>query len=89
MQTNFRTLAQLIPAKHRRLIVENNLIYKAIPQPGDLHMESLRIIWATCIEPNGNNDPSCNTCLNRILGNFRELETTLVEMVREDNLLDL
>ena len=79
----------MIPAKYRAFIVENNLIYKAIANPADTHMRQLFEIWVTCVEPGKKDDFHCNICLSNILANYREIEQTLVQLVKEDKLIDL
>ena len=82
-------IAQLIPRKYRDHIVAENLIYKAIGRQGDTHMKQLCIIWSQYVEPGYEIDDSCPVCLNRILENYRALESHIVELCKADKLLDL
>jgi len=83
-------LAQQVPAKFRNQILEENLIYKAIPQPEDTHMKMLFIIWQNYIEP-GNEmlDMACNKCLYEMLNKYKLLQPHFITLTKEDKLLDL
>lgn len=77
--------AKRIPDRIRseRLMVDADPIGKAQPVVGDKHMELLFSIWYEFIEPFGDGDAFCPTCLQRLLGNFREMKVDLMQLEKE------
>lgn len=77
--------AKRIPDRIRseRLIVDADPIGKAQPVANDKRMELLYSIWYEFIEPFGTGDISCPTCLQRLLGNFREMKADLIRLEKE------
>ena len=86
--TSLRQLALLIPAKYRALLLDGNTIYKAIPNAQDSHMQILHTVWSTFVDPEGENDLGCPYCINNILTSFRDLQSELVALAKEEKLLD-
>jgi hypothetical protein len=81
-----RQIAQLIPAEYRKEILATNMISQAIASSGDSGMVYLSGIWKTYISPDEN--ITCGLCLERILGNYRQLQPMLLELEKENNLLE-
>lgn len=84
----FYDIAGLIPAKYRRKLLEENVIYKAAAQQEDPHMQVLWVVWTTFIDSSGALSKDCLYCLTTILENFKELEPHLVQRHKEDTMLD-
>lgn len=83
-------IAKLIPERYRDKLLEENIIYKAIAVPSDPHMKVLYTIWKTYIEPNNTSlSMDCSYCLANILKNFKGLQDPLIELSKNDKLLDL
>ena len=84
-----KKLAQQLPDKYRRQLLEDNVIYKAIARTGDVHMQMLIIYYNAYIDPSAPVDEQCNICLNNILQKFKVLEPIFIEIEKESQLLEL
>lgn len=83
-------LARLIPRSTRDKLLEENIIYRAIPDPGDRYMLAAFTVWKEFVERDlRDEDMQCRICLGRILENMTALQPHLVELARADKLLDL
>ncbi len=80
-----RELALLIPDEERRFILENNYVGKAIGIIGNKEMDYLFKLWKYFIEPSV--EASCNACYERILKNYKQLVTVLIDLEKESNTL--
>lgn len=80
-----RRIAELIPAEYRREILELNIIESSVAMAGNESMDYLVVIWKDYVEHDF--EPECNLCRARVLGNFKEMKSTLVEMEKEYQLL--
>jgi hypothetical protein len=80
-----KKIAELIPAGERSVILEQNLIAKAIGRADQYEMNYLMVIWRTYVEPDLG---VCPLCVNRILNNFRQLQGLLIEMEKQSKLLE-
>lgn len=78
--------AKQIPVKFRKKLLEENIIYKAIPAAGDIQMSVLVILYNTYIftesEPIAMDNP-CLACLGKVLDIFKLLEPELVTLEKE------
>lgn len=81
-----QAIADLIPAIDRKQILDENVIAKALPIEGDVNMHYLVTVWKIYIEPGF--IETCNSCRNRVLENYRQLQPLLVAMELESNLLN-
>lgn len=82
--------AKQIPSKFRQQILNDNIIYKAVPAAGDNQMKVLVILYNTYIFTEGepiNMDNPCLACLGKILDIFKALEPELVTLEKENVLL--
>lgn len=79
-----RLIAELIPAAERAELLELNVIANAKGIADDQNMHHLMVIWRTYIETDIGN---CPLCVNRVLKNFRELQSTLIQLEKESKLL--
>lgn len=86
--TSLRQMVVLIPVKYRALLLDQNVIYKAVPNSLDSHMQILHTVWATFVDPEGENDLACPYCINNILTSFRDLQSELVALAKEEKLLE-
>lgn len=98
--TNY-DLAKQIPAKYRRIILDNNHIYKAVLEWHDYDMMQLWFYWANFIEPdsimykydirNGRievpHNLQCRICLTNLKNKWILLEPYLVSLEQDYNLL--
>ncbi len=80
-----REIADRIPQEYRREILELNMIDRAVAQVSDETMFYLGVIWKNYIEPEFS--PDCNLCYTRVLDNFRQMKSILVELENEYQLL--
>ena len=78
----------MIPASFRDKILETNSIYKAVAIPQDPHMKILFTVWTTYVNPGGGLEPECTKCLGEILGYYKTLQEYMIEMRRQDQLLN-
>jgi hypothetical protein len=93
-------IAALIPPDFRRQLLENNEIYKAVPENNDLNMQVLFVLYSNFIDPNNamyaykstdgyiEIQTTCKICLNNIIAKFRELEPFLVQLEKEKQLYE-
>lgn len=81
-------LARSIPKEFRDQILGENMIYKSIPSYTDRHMRILFTIWVQYVDPNGENNIDCPACVTNIYNNFKQLEKTLIEIRKQDEILD-
>lgn len=86
---NLLQVATLIPAHYRRLILESNYILLAQAIPGNEAMMVLFTIWKNYVNPGSAMDEQCSKCLGEILGHYKKLQQTFLEMNENDNLLNL
>jgi len=80
-----RELAILIPDEERTFILENNYITKAVGIQGNPEMDYLAKLWKYFIEPDL--ELTCNACYDRVLKNFKQLQSVLIDLERENNTL--
>lgn len=78
-------IAGLIPAEYRKEILDLQMIERAVAKDGDECMHYLNVIYKNYIDPE--HDPTCNLCHARVLKNFRNLKQTLIELEKNNNLL--
>lgn len=82
--------AKTIPPDFRKMLLDGNVIYKALAAAGDIQMNILVIIYNNYIftegEPIDMSNP-CLTCLGKILDIFRLLQPELVNLEKENKLL--
>lgn len=86
-----KKIAAQIPAKFRKQILEDNVIYKAVPVSGDVHMKILGIVFENYVYPQGEKidwDNPCQLCLRNIHTQFKALEKFLVALEKESKLID-
>ncbi|MFA6060051.1 MAG: hypothetical protein WC756_17745 [Taibaiella sp.] len=81
-------LAIAIPKEYRDQIIDENMIYKAIGASTDRHMRILFTIWSQYVDPHGDNDMGCPACINNILNNFKQLEPILIDIRKQEQILD-
>lgn len=81
-------LARSIPKEYRDQILDENMIYKAIPASTDRHMRILFTIWTQYVDPNGENDLGCPYCVTNVLNNFKQLEQILIDIRKQEQILD-
>ena len=93
-------IAALIPPTFRRQLLENNEIYKAVPDNNDLNMQVLFVLYSQFIDPNNaqyaykSTDgyieilTTCKICLNNVIAKFRELEPFLIQLEKEYQLYE-
>lgn len=85
---NLATIAAMIPPEYRTKVLTDNFIYKAAPISSDKHLRILAYIYQTFIDP-AELDLDCSFCVTALLDKFKHLQPFLVELEREDKLLDL
>jgi len=87
---NYKQIARRIPDNVRSQIIlsEENPITKAVPVQVNYHMNLLFEVWFTFIEPNTTKKYNCPICLQNILDNFRQMQGALVELEKENQLLN-
>lgn len=83
---NLKQIAKLIPAEYRREILLTNMITQAIASNSNESMMYLGRVWKEYVAPNESLD--CGLCLERVLGNYRQLLPVFVELAKEESLLD-
>lgn len=81
-----RTIAEKIPAEYRKEILQLNMINQATASTMDAKMMYLANVWKNYINPD--EDLSCGLCLQRILKNYQQLQTTFIEMEKQSKLLE-
>jgi hypothetical protein len=81
-----KQIAQLIPAEYRKEILDTNVIGSAQPVTGDPSMTYLGVIWKNYVAPDEKLD--CALCLERILGNFKNLLPDIVALEKDRQLLE-
>ncbi|NCX93167.1 MAG: hypothetical protein EBX40_00610 [Gammaproteobacteria bacterium] len=88
-QAVLKKQAARLPAKYRKQILEDNVIYKAVAQQGDTHMEILFLLYSNYYEPyNKSLRRDCVQCLHSILTKFQNMERSFIQLEREAKLLD-
>lgn len=80
-----RQIAELIPAEYRREILLTNMINTAQPS-NNFEMNYLITVWRNYYEPTLN--VNCGLCYVRVLGEWKKLHATLIEMEKENQLLN-
>lgn len=78
-------IINLLPLSERRIILEEELIEKAVAIYSSYEMQRLMILWRTYVEPTV--ESTCNPCLARVLKNFREMHNRIIELQFEAELL--
>lgn len=85
-------IAKMIPTEYRKVILERNHIFKAVPQFHDWDMMQLWFYWKNFIEPSNPQfdyvitegriivHDQCGICLRRMLSNWKLLEPFLVAL---------
>lgn len=81
-------LARLIPKEYRDSILDENVIYKAIPSSNDRHMLILFTVWSNYCDPSGENDLDCPACVNNIYKSFKQLQPILLDIRKQENILE-
>lgn len=84
--SRLKEIAALIPAEYRKEILELNMIDQAQAVGSDATMQYLGVIWKNYVEPDFS--PDCNLCYGRVLENFRNLKKILIELEKQDKLLN-
>lgn len=74
-----RTLVERIPQEIRALIIEQELIDKAIQSIDNPQMMKLLKIWHEYIEPH-KEMTGCPICIGNILTNWKQMKDTIIEM---------
>jgi hypothetical protein len=79
-------IAKLIPAEYRKEILDLKMIEhaQAIQTNDDMHY--LFTIWKNYIEPGIEMD--CGLCIQRILGNYKQLLPVLITLEKDLQLLN-
>lgn len=83
---NIKKIAERIPGEYRKEILDLEMIDKAIPNNTDNTMHYLSVIWKNYIEPDF--DAACNLCYSRVLDNMKKLKPILIEIEKENRLLN-
>ncbi len=78
----------MVPAEYRKEILTTNMIAKATASASDQSMFQLFTIWKNYIEPDGDFNLECGFCLQRILQNWIGMQATLIELEKEDQLMN-
>lgn len=94
--TGYYEIAKRIPDDIRSQMLHGNYIFKAVANEQDAHMIMLFIIYANYIEPynpsykyaDGRIIDACPICLTQILDKFKMLESYLIEMEKQQNLIE-
>ncbi len=81
--------SSLIPINYVIAIVEKNIIANSVPISSNQYMKYLFTIWYNYIEPNSEGDLGCPYCLNNILGNFKAMQDDLIEIYKQDKLINM
>lgn len=86
----YEELARQLPTKYRRHLLDNNVIYKALPSGNDPHMEMLWIYWKGYFDTGAADfRNACNLCLNNVLSKFKLMEGFFIKIEKESKLLEL
>lgn len=85
---SIKELVARIPKEYRDKLLDENVIYKAVVSKADRHMQILFAVWTTYVDPTGENNMDCPYCLNNILQSFKMMVPHLVEMSKDDKILD-
>lgn len=88
MTSALRDIALLIPAEYRKQILEENVIYKAVPASNDRHMSILFTIWTHYIDPGTPVKMDCPYCLADIIKNFQGLQEAFIEIAKDEAFLE-
>lgn len=83
---SIKELAKLIPAEYRREILQLDMISRANAQGSDPSMLHLAVVWKNYIEPDF--EGGCPLCYSRVLTTFRSMQDDLIELERNENLLN-
>lgn len=84
-----RRTVLLIPKDRRDEIISKNIIANAVPLGSNAYMKFLFVLWYNYIEPNGQGSLDCSFCLQNVLGNFKAMQDTIIELHKEEQLLEL
>lgn len=86
---NYRVIAERIPdnVRSQRLICEADPIDKAIAVQTNYAMQLLFAVWFEFVEPNGEKNLGCPSCLQNVLNNFVQMKGALIELEKEYQLL--
>ena len=82
----YKQLAALIPSEYRKEILQLNMVQSAVGVPYNPTMQYLITIWTAYIEPDFT--PDCNICCGRALDGFKAMLPAMIQMEKEDNLLN-
>ena len=80
-------IVALFPIKHVKQIIDENLIAKAVASGTSSEMQQLMIMWKNYVEPDLNT--VCGTCFERILKNYKELQSFFIDKLKQESLLDV
>lgn len=85
---SLKRIAALIPKEYRKEILELNIIEHSAFENGvpNGSMNHLIIIWKDYVEPDFKAE--CNRCITRMMDNYKALKPTLMEMHKEEKLLN-
>ena len=78
--------AKAIPNQVRKLLLENEIISKAVPVVDNTEMKFLLKVWHDYIEPN-KEISNCPICIGNILTNFKQMLEVLIELEKEHQYL--
>ena len=81
-----RQIAKLIPANYRKEILDMKMIENAQAVQTNDDMHYLFTLWSNYIEPGFQMD--CGLCLQRILGNLKQMLPILISLEKEAQLLN-
>ncbi len=97
---DYYDIAKLLPSHVRKLILNNNFIFKAVIKFDDFDMMQLWFYWSNFIEPESelykyeilNNkivvEYQCLVCLGELLSKWKKLLPSLILIEQESNLLN-
>lgn len=78
----YAQIVQAIPADLRKEMLQQNLIYKALPVVGDPHMKLLYEIWCGYVAPGDDHNPTCTYCLQECHRGWQQLQPLMIEQQR-------
>lgn len=82
----YAELASEMPSHIRKEILKRDLIRKALGQ--NEYMKYLFEVWYLYIEPNAEKQWECGICRSNVKENFLKIETELINLEKENNLLN-
>lgn len=78
--------AKAIPKDVRSFLLENEIIFTAMPVASNPYMQYLLKVWHDYIEPN-KEVSNCSICIGNILTNFKQMRDVLIDLENEYQLL--